>query len=307
MSHYNFISLIILGALLLSCEKNENDIFLSDEPVNIPDKEFQRRLMWIGVDTNGDSIITYREAAAIEILNLSSYFCPDITDLTGIEAFTNLSTLVCRCNKIDTMDLSMNTSLREVYAYDNDLRSIDVSGCKELYYLHIGTDGLCSKNRLSSLDISNCKLLRTLICGNNLLKELDISNNPDLENLICPLNQLTSIDLSKNTKLNELEIWSNQLSSIELSNCTSLSILDFSVNQIVDVSLECSRNLVKLDASRNPLKRLNVSQNRSLKLLVIKDMPDLELVCGWASTFPPQDLIIVSSEDSKISYASSCE
>lgn len=306
MSIAKFSILIFLAISLISCERNENDIYLTSEPVYIPDIEFLYHLIWNGVDTNKDSIITYKEAAAIEFLNLSSYCSPDITDITGIEAFPNLMTLVCRCNKIDTMDLSMNKSLREVYAYDNNLKFLDVSGCTELYYLHVGTEGLCLKNRLTSIDISNNKHLRTLYCGSNLLKELDISNNPEFEVLKCPLNLISKIDLSKSHKLDVLEIWGNQLSSIDVSKCSSLSVLDFSLNQIFEVTLENNINLIELDVSRNPLTTLDISQNTSLKLLIIKNMPFLESVCVWTSPFPPPGLNIASSDGSNILFTSNC-
>ena len=297
---------MFFASLFISCESDENESFLNKDPVHIPDTEFFRDLIWNGVDANGDSIITYGEAAAITFLNLSSYFGPDITDLTGIEAFTNLSILVCRCNKIASMDLSKNVSLREVYAYDNDLQSIDVSGCKELNYLHVGTDGLCLKNRLSSLDISNNKHLRTLICNNNLIEELDISTNPDFELLECHLNLITALDLSKNTKLNMLKMWGNQLSCLDVSDCTFLSELDFSLNQVCDVALGDNKYLVKLDVSRNPLYVLDISQNTSLKVLIIKDMPNLDSVCAWTYPFPPPEVTVISSDNSPILFSSAC-
>lgn len=306
MQIFKFTVFLLLASLFISCEKKENDNFLNQEPVYIPDIELFRALIWNGVDANEDSIITYGEAANIKFLNLSSYFSADITDLTGIETFTNLSTLVCRCNKIASMDLSKNKSLKEVYAYDNDLQSIDISGCTELEYLHVGTDGLCLKNRLCSLDISNNAYLKTLICNNNLLEELDISNNPELEVLECQLNQISTLDLSNNTKMIILELWGNQIPCLDVSYCTSLSVLDFSLNQVCDINLRKNRNLQELDVSRTPLSKLDISQNTSLKVLIIKNMPNLDTICAWTSPFPPPEVKVFSDDNSSIIFSSYC-
>jgi len=306
MPIFRFTVLLFLASLFISCERKENDNFLNQEPVYIPDIEFFRDLIWNGADTNGDGVITYGEAATIKFLNLSSYFGPEISDLTGIEAFRNLTTLVCRCNRIVNMDLSKNRSLREVYAYDNDLRSIDVSGCTELEYLHIGSDGLCLKNRLCSLDISNNEHLRTLICNNNLIEELDVSKNLELEILECQLNQLRTLNLSNNTKLNVAELWGNQLSCLDVSNCTSLTVLDFSLNQVLETNLRYNRKLVELDVSRTPLSVLDLSRNTSLRVLIIKDMPNLDSICVWTSPFPPPELKVFSGDNSNILFSSTC-
>lgn len=302
---FRFAILLFLASLIITCERKQNEEILNNEPVYIPDIEFFRDLLWNGADANGDSIITYAEAAAIRFLNLSSYFSQDICDLTGIEAFINLSTLVCRCNKIVTMDLSQNISLKEVYAYDNDLQSIDVSGCKDLEYLHVGSDGLCLKNRISNLDISNNEHLKTLICDNNLLEELDVSNNPELEVLECQSNQISEIDFSSNANIRVLELWGNQLTQLNVSKCSFLATLDFSLNEICEIYLRNNKNLRELDVSRNPLCLLDISQNTSLELLIIKDMPYLDSVCAWTTPFPPPELTI-ACDNSPILFSSTC-
>ena len=304
----NLKLLLILPFILflISCERIDPEGPRSESSVYIPDSEFLFELIGDKIDTNGDSIISYREAEEVTFLNLSNYFGPDITDLTGIEAFINLEILVCRCNKVADLDLSKNTVLQEVYAYDNDLKNIDVSGCKDLTLLHVGCDGLCHKNRLTKLDISNNQKLRILDCRNNLLTKIDVSNNHYLESLYCPLNQITELDLSNNIHLNQLEAWSNQLTSLDVSNCESLTVLDFSVNQITEIALENNPSLVELDASRNFISSLNLSNNPTLKLLIIKDMPMLKWICINSFPFPPADMNIISSDNSDFQFITDC-
>jgi hypothetical protein len=297
---------VILLLILISCEGLDPKDLPPEIPIYIPDSEFLHELIDDGIDINGDSTISYREAASVSFLNLSNYFGADITNLTGIEAFINLEILVCRCNKIDNLNLSKNTKLKEVYAYDIDLKEIDVSGCKDLIYLNVGYDGVCHKNRLTKLDISNNPKLKTLICSNNLLSELDVSNNPDLECLFCPMNQISEIDLSNNICLKQLEIWCNQLTSIDVSHCETLTILDFALNQLTEISLEHNRLLVELNASKNLLNFLNLSNNPALKILIIKDMPTLQWICLDSSYSPPADLKIYTTDNSEYQLLRDC-
>ncbi len=56
--------------------------------VNIPDANFKKELVGtFGCDYNGDGEIQYDEAKTLKLLLLDS---KGISDLTGIEAFTNL-------------------------------------------------------------------------------------------------------------------------------------------------------------------------------------------------------------------------
>ena len=292
--------------MLFSCEWLDPKDTSSETQVYIPDSEFLRELIDDQIDTNGDHIISSNEAEAVKFLNLSNYFDPDITDLTGIEAFKNLEILVCRCNKIANLDLSSNTKLREVYAYDNDLQNIDVSGCKDLVLLHVGYDGVCNKNRLTKLDISNNHKLKTLDCSYNLLTEIDVSNNPQLESLRCQVNQILALNLSNSTDLSQLEVWTNQLVSLDLSNCNSLTKLNFAINQITDIDLENNPFLEKLNASKNLLTTLDVSKNTALKVLIVKDMPSLECICVESLSPPPADMKIYSTENTPDQLTADC-
>jgi Leucine-rich repeat (LRR) protein len=69
--------------------------------VEIPDTAFLHALIDEGVDTNGDSLISYAEAEAITTLNVTHR---NISNLTGIEAFVNLDTLDCSFNQLTSLD-----------------------------------------------------------------------------------------------------------------------------------------------------------------------------------------------------------
>jgi Leucine-rich repeat (LRR) protein len=123
--------------------------------VEIPDIAFLYALIDDGVDTNGDSLISYAEAEAVTNFYVDckgdapwSCTAGDIVSLAGIEAFINLDTLTCYHNRIASLDLSHNTALQQLNLFRNQLSSLDVSNCSSLVSLE------CSSNQLTSLDAS---------------------------------------------------------------------------------------------------------------------------------------------------------
>ena len=140
----------ILPALFFShCEWLGTEDPINNEPVDIPDRAFLYDLITLGIDTNGDSIISYSEAEAATSLDITNFYGNYISDITGIEAFKNLSSLIFRCNVIVELDLSNNTVLKQLIVFDNALQNIDVSNCIELEELHVGSEGYCEKNNHS--------------------------------------------------------------------------------------------------------------------------------------------------------------
>ena len=85
----------ILLLLLLFTE------IVNGQIVNIPDANFKAKLIALGVDSNTDGLIQNTEALAITNLNVLN---SNIADLTGIEAFTNLSSLHCGSNNLTTLN-----------------------------------------------------------------------------------------------------------------------------------------------------------------------------------------------------------
>ena len=97
--------------------------------ISIPDTIFNYKLINEGVDTNGDSLISYSEAELIRYLNVSAPIEEEgrISDFTGIEAFVNLDTLNCSYNELTSLDLSSNTALSSLNCRYNQLSSLNLS------------------------------------------------------------------------------------------------------------------------------------------------------------------------------------
>jgi hypothetical protein len=117
-----------------------------------------------------------------------------------------MTELWCFENQLTSLDVSGCTALTKLHCYKNQLTSLDVSGCAALEFLN------CSNNQLKSLNVSGCTALGFLNCSNNLLTSLDLSNKSVLESLQCYDNKLASLDVS-NTALVYIECYRNQLNS----------------------------------------------------------------------------------------------
>jgi len=142
---------------------------------------------------------------------------------------------------------------REIKIYGNDIQSLDYSQN--------------SFNKLTGLDVSRNKALKTLKCNNNLLTVLDVSRNRALTHLECSSNRLTSLDVSKNTALTELACNYNRLTSLDVSRNTALTSLNCSYNQLTVLDVSKNTALTLLSCSNNQLTVLDVRKNIALDAL----------------------------------------
>ena len=226
---------------------------------NIPieDANFKAYLVK-NFDKNGDSEISYGEAAAIESLSI---YNKNIESLAGIEYMIGLTSLYCFGNQLTNLDVSNNAALEYLGCQDNQLTNLDVSNNTAL------TELSCSSNQLTNLDVSNNTALTTLYCFNNQLTSLDVSNNTLLMYLDCFLNPLTSLDVSNNSALEYLGCSNNQLTSLDVSNNTVLDFLGCSDNQLTTLDVSYNTALTNLKCHNNQLTSLDVSNNTALNTL----------------------------------------
>ena len=182
---------LLIVVILCHCRKE-------DPVVNIPDDNFLNALIELGIDIDGDGIISPAEAEVVRVLDISG---DSISDLRGIEAFVNLDTLMCIGNQLTFLGVSDNTALTRLECWNNQLTNLDVSNNTAFKYLS------CNSNQLTRLDISNNTALTNLRCHyNNQLTSLDVSNNTALALLYCVGNQFTRLDVSNNTALVKLRL-----------------------------------------------------------------------------------------------------
>ena len=163
-------------------DDNGNDKRDDNGNVNILDANFKGYLIRnSAININGDKEIQVSEASAFN----GTINCWDmnITNLTGIEAFTALTKLYCRFNQLKSLDVSKNTALTSLDCGSDQLTSLDVSKNTALTKLY------CGKNQLTSLDVSKNTALTWLECDGNQLISLDVSKNKALTYLFCDGNK----------------------------------------------------------------------------------------------------------------------
>ena len=186
------------------CGASEDDGVAIDA-TNFPDENFRN---WLSKQNYGrDGILTDAEIAGVEEIEV---YNKNIADLTGIQYFTELKTLICNDNQLTTLDVSKNTALTSLY---------------------------CAWNKINTLNVSKNTNLSTLDCGWNQLTTLNVSKNTALEYLYCHLNQLTALDVSKNTALSDLNCSINQLTALDVSKNMNLRSLAFYDNDISGESM----------------------------------------------------------------------
>jgi hypothetical protein len=133
----------------------------------VPDYNFEQKLIQLGYDNVVDNYVTTANIDTLTFLNVSF---ENISDLTVIEDFTDLTTLWCTDNYLTSLDVSNNTALASLFCRYNQLTNLDVSNNTALVNLD------CNTNQLTSLDVSNNTALSDLWCYDNQLTYLDIRN-----------------------------------------------------------------------------------------------------------------------------------
>ncbi len=137
---------------------------------NFPDENFR---LWLLDPSNingygADGYLTKAEVAEIKFMEIGYV---DTEDLNGIRFISELDTLICGHLSLKKFD--------------------DLPALTKLTIL--GCDG----NQLTSLDLSNCRLLEELYCNNNKLTSLDLSNNPNLREIGCYGNCIDETEMGK--------------------------------------------------------------------------------------------------------------
>ncbi len=260
-----FLYFFVLPFLaLVQCRQTSHE-----EIVSIPDQGFLKALVDLGVEKNGDGLISYPEAEATFSISLSP---SSISDLSGLEAFINLDSLMIHMNPISNLDLSSNTSLKYLSCTACELKQLDVSYNPFLMYLDC-SGGAAMSNTLTHLDLSMNPDLEILDCSENRLVSLDLSNNQNLIELSCGRNQIEKLDVSINRTLIKLLVNNNLLTGIDVSNNTSLTKLITCGNQLID---------------------LDVSGNTDIVILGVDNMTTIYEVCVWTTPFPPPGVIVLS-------------
>lgn len=269
----------------------------------IPDAKFEDKLIALGIDIDGkNGVVLNSSITAITSLNVSN---SAIADLTGIQAFTALTTLNCSGNLLKKLDVSKNTAIATLNCANNPtlicIQVADVTATAnwtttkdatasfnldctiytlipdakfedKLIALGIDQDGKNGKvatesiASLTSLDVSFSSISDlTGIQDFINLKKLTCRGNSSFS--IGGDGKLTTLDLSKNVQLTDLDLYGNQINSLDISQNILLTQLNVQGNKLIKIDVSKNVALTSINCSFNLLTTLDVSKNISLSYL----------------------------------------
>lgn len=262
----------------------DEDVYVSDNYVaiinstNFPNANFRNYLL--GLYPKG--YITQTDVNNRTYMDISG---KSISNIYGIQYFTELKTLYANDNLLNMVDLTSNTKLEYLYIQDNRLAQLKLTGLTQLKTLNISRNWITNTNSVTGgclPGLSTCYSLQTLYCNENsnlttfdvsamsALKTIDCRNNTSLTTMDCYHNRLTTLYVNGNTALTQLRCYENPdlTKIIGLGECTAITYLDCEDCAITDLSaVNSMTNIATLLARNNMLTTLNVSQSLYLNTL----------------------------------------
>lgn len=232
----------VVRAVLVSASTQEelSEPIYFDAYTEEDDEELREALIQLYNSTNGDNWTN------------NTNWCSDkpVEEWYGIKKYDNgeYEINLCENNLTGIIDQKFPDCVIRLYCNDNQLTSLDVSGCTNLEELN------CGFNDLTSLDVSSCTSLKTLYCyANTSLTSLKISGCTSLENLECQSTKLTSLNLSGHKAIKIIKCSFTEMTSLNVSNCTALKELTCFVCKLTSLDVSGCTSLAYLDCSNNKI------------------------------------------------------
>lgn len=248
-----FASLFLI-LLIPSCFSHDS-IRINDEV--FPDADFRK--MVCDYDSNNDGKLSSSERAKVTYIAVLDR----VSNLQGVEHFTELKRITLGGQELKSVDLSKNTKLE----------SIESETASNLDHLVIGsntnlTNVLLQRTNLTELDLSGCSSLKqAIICYNDKLCTINVNGCVSLETLQCIDNNLEKLDVSDCSSLKWLMCSKNSISDLCIGDNSTMSVLDCDENKLSDLDLTGVSELTCVNCSYNQLNSLNISRNKELKLV----------------------------------------
>ena len=187
------------------------------------------------------------------------------SDLTSINAFNNAITSVnldgcvaladidLHDNQLTSIDLSdCNTVIRSLTVYGNALTELDMTG-SSIAYLYV------QQNDMTSLTLEGCTQLYLLNCSSNDLTELDLTDATSITEIEASANAITSVLFPATGTLVSVGLGGNQLTKVDLRGCDNINSLTLASNKFTQLSLNYLKNVAMLDVSINQIESLDIT------------------------------------------------
>lgn len=250
--NYKYMKKITLFFLFL--------LFISRSYVNaqtttIPDSNFEAALIALNIDTNGanGNILNTDASSFSGILDVQNQ---GITDLTGINSFTNITGLTCFDNALGTVNLVL-PNLETLNIDRASLTGLDIDNLPLLKVCNARGNPLLTTitTTLANLNLEEARFSATGMTSFNFLtihinlKLIEMSNNilspsnlnylnvfTNLDALFLDNCGLANIDLTSNIVLTNLSIIGNDFTCLNLTqnaNLTGLEVNNNAYNALV--------------------------------------------------------------------------
>ena len=206
------------------------------------------RTLWVRDNPDLTTLNCYRNVLTnLDVANctalsfLRCYENPELSVIQGLASCTALTYLDCEdCAITNLSAVKSLPNMEKLYARNNSLTTLNISGLSNLSYLRVTGNNLMTK-----LVCSSCALTELYVTGCTALTELDCRRNSDLSSingladcvnltqLICSRCDFAYLSAVSNlTKLEVLQCAWNNLTSLDLSNCPNLVYVYCNTNQI---------------------------------------------------------------------------
>lgn len=237
--------------------------------------------------TNGTVLLTKANKKEIEAVTSLNIKGKNLTDISGIEYFTNLTSLDCGNNQLTALPVENLTQLTSLRCNNNQLTALPVGNLTNLTELY------CSYNQLTELPVEKLTKLTELSCSYNQLTKLPVESLTNLTSLYCDNNQLAALPVENLTLLEQLNCGMNLLTELDIENLTQLKNLSCYNNQLTSLPVGKLNNLNVLNCHDNRLTELDITSVTSLNNLYCGNQTD---AAGEPQTLT---LILTSAQESK--------
>ncbi|MGH1383211.1 leucine-rich repeat domain-containing protein [Kordia sp.] len=306
----NFIAFSASGNSNLTCIEVDNPTYSTenwssidtgvtfevfcDAVTYIPDNNFEQNLIDRGLDDVLDDYVVTANINTITAVDISN---SNVADLTGIEDFTALRFLYAYGNQISSVDVTQNTALEVFEINGNNISTIDLTQNTALVDLQIWSNpittiDLTQNVALEKANFQHCQLTAIDVSQNIALKELsvifntqistiNVSTNINLEELGLTSTQVSTLDLTNNPNLQELFLANCPIATVDISTNLALEFLNISGTQIQDINLSNHPAFDALFAENTTaLTNINVQNgnNTNFRFFYTRNTPNLECV-----------------------------
>ena len=261
------------GAIDITKDDATN-IYFNNGGLVIPDTALKAYLV-NNYDDDGDGEISIAESDNITMVNCSG---KGISDLTGLEACTNLVTLNCANNSITTVELPNLTQLRTLTCNNNPIKHINLDNCVALEHLNLqGTPSSAISG--SAITITNYTQSESLYLSikSTPFTSLTVKDMPTLTTLEF-YGEFTDVAVTDNTTLTSLVFHSptvnanlsgnSALESVDVSALTDLKAIDVQKCNLQSLDVTNNEALISLNCSDNAFVTLDLTQNTLLETLI---------------------------------------